>query len=82
MTGVDSRVGLATDNLADRLSDIAWDAIGVNCGKDDPVNTGVRHPIVDKMVVGVVVAGSIGKFVFIHEVHKECDALIVFNVVL
>ena len=57
MTRVDSRVSFAAEDLGDGRSDTARVTIRSNFGKDDNIDTGVRHTIVDKMVIGIVRQG-------------------------
>ena len=71
MTGVDNGVGFTAEDLAERFSDTARVTTGSNFRKDDNIDTGVRHSVVDKVVVGVVVDGSIHKFIFHHKVSEQ-----------
>ena len=71
MTGVNQCICFATDNLYERFGGATEEAIRSDLGVHDDSNVGVREPIVEKVMVGLVVEQERRLLVFFHKVSEQ-----------
>ena len=71
MTGVYQCIGFATENLDERFGGATEEAIRSDLGVHDDSNVGVREPIVEQVMVGLVVEQERRKLVFFHKVSEQ-----------